>query len=79
MHRRVKGLWCLMPLSTIFHLYHGCRVLLVEETGDWVSGENHWPVECHWQTLSQNDVSCAPHPSGIRTHNVIGDRHWLHM
>ena len=33
-HRRVKGLWCLMPLSTIFHLYRGCRVVLVEEIRD---------------------------------------------
>ena len=33
-----------------------CRsVLLVEETG--VSGENHWPVVSHWQTLSHNVVS----------------------
>jgi hypothetical protein len=47
-------------------------VLLVEETG-----ENHWPAECHWQTLSHNDVLSTPHMSGIRTHNVIGDRHWF--
>jgi len=25
-------------------------VLLVKETG--VPWENHWPAECHWQTLS---------------------------
>ena len=30
-------------------------VLLLEETG--VPGENHWPVACHWQTLSHNVVS----------------------
>jgi len=33
-------------------------VLLVEETG--VTGENHWPVASHWQTLSHNVVSSTP-------------------
>ena len=33
------GLWYLMPLLTIFQLYRGGHVLLVEETG--VLGENH--------------------------------------
>jgi hypothetical protein len=46
----------------------------VEETG--VPGENHWPVESHWQTLSQNVVSSTPRLSGIGTHNINGDRHW---
>jgi len=36
---RGLGLWCLMPLSTIFHLYLWLSVLLVEETG--VAGENN--------------------------------------
>ena len=30
-------------------------VLLIEETG-----ENHWPVTNHWQTLSHNVVSSTP-------------------
>ena len=38
------GLWCLMPLSTIVQLYRGG------------TGENHWPVTSHWQTLSHNVV-----------------------
>jgi hypothetical protein len=51
-------------------------VLLVEETG--VPWENHWPVVSHWQTWSHN-VSSRPHLIGIwTTHNVSGDRHWLH-
>ena len=53
------GLWCLMPLSTIFQLYRS--VLLVEETG-----------------LSHNVVLSTPRLSGIRIHNVSGDRHRLH-
>jgi hypothetical protein len=47
-------------------------VLLVEETR-----ENHWPVASHWQTLSHN-VSSATRLSGIQTHNVTDDSHWLH-
>jgi hypothetical protein len=39
------GLWCLMPLSTIFQLYIGAVILLVEETR--VHGENHRPVTSH--------------------------------
>ena len=36
---KTKGLGCLMSLSTIFRLYCGSQVLLVEETG-----ENHRPA-----------------------------------
>ena len=43
-------------------------VLLVEE-----SGENHRPVTSHWHTLSHKVVSSTPCPSGIRTHNMIGN------
>jgi hypothetical protein len=52
-------------------------VLLVEETR--VPGENHRPVASHWQTSSHNVVSSTPHLTWIPTHNVSGDRHWLHI
>ena len=43
-------------------------VLLVEETR--VTGENHRPATSHWQKSTRN-------LSGIRTHNVSGDRHFV--
>ena len=48
-------------------------VLLVEETG--VPGENHQIVASHRHTLSHNVVSSTLRLSGIRIHNVSGDRH----
>ena len=62
----------------VFHaVFNNISVLLVEETR--IPGENHRPVVSHWQTLSHNVVSSTPSLSGIRTHNVSGDEHWLHL
>ena len=51
-------------------------VLLVEEETR-VPGKNHRPPASHWHTLSHNVILSTPHLSGIRTHNVSGDMHWL--
>ena len=62
----------------VFHENKGW-VKVVAFQCHFYGGENHQPAAGHWQTLSHNVVSSTPRLSGVWTHNISGDKHWLHM
>jgi hypothetical protein len=50
--------------------------------GNGVPGENHRPVDSHWQIVSHNIVSSTPsHEQGSNSQlkKFNSDRNWLHM
>ena len=72
----LQGWWCLTPLSTIFQLYRGGQFYWWREPEYPKKRKNNRPAKSNWQNLSHNVVSSTL--NGIQTHNVSGDRNWLH-